>query len=45
MIFQKIKKQKIFFSKKIIFIEAIKSDGIEISKKYKDLYEIIETEM
>ena len=31
--------------KDIIFIEAIKSDGIEISKKYKDLYEIIETEM
>ena len=31
--------------KDIIFIEAIKSDGIEISKKYKDLYEIVETEM
>ena len=44
---KKIKKNKKYFlsKKDIIFIEAIKSDGIEISKKYKDLYEIIETEM
>ena len=44
---KKIKKNKKYFlsKKDIIFIEAIKSDGIEISKKYKDLYEIVETEM
>ena len=44
---KKIKKDKKYtFSKKdIIFIEALKADGIEISKKYKDLYEINESEM
>ena len=31
--------------KDIIFIEALKSDGIEISKKYDDLYEIKKSEM
>ena len=44
---KKIKKDKKYtLSKKdIIFIEALKADGIEISKKYKDLYEINESEM
>ena len=44
---KKIKKnKKYFFSKKDqIFLEALKSDGIEISKKYDDLYEINESEM
>jgi len=44
---KKIKKDKKYFvsKKDIIFLEALKSDGIEISKKYDDLYEIIETEM
>ena len=44
---KKIKKdKKYFFSKKdIIFIEALKSDGIKISKKYDNLYEIKESEM
>ena len=44
---KKIKKnKKYFFSKKdIILIEALKSDGIEISDKYKNLYEIKKSEM
>ena len=44
---KKIKKnKKYFFSKKdIILVEAFKSDGIEISSKYKKLYEISESEM
>ena len=44
---KKIKKdKKYFFSKKdIIFIEALKSDGIKISKKYDNLYEIKQSEM
>ena len=44
---KKIKKnKKYFFSKKdIILVEALKSDGIEVSNKYKDLYEINESEM
>ena len=44
---KKIKKnKKYFFSKKdIIFLESVKSDGIEISDKYKDLYEINENEI
>ncbi len=44
---KKIKKdKKYFFSKKdIIFLEALKSDGIKISKKYDDLYEINKAEM
>jgi hypothetical protein len=44
---KKIKKnKKYFFSKKdIILIEAFKSDGIKISDKYKNLYEIKKSEM
>ena len=44
---KKIKKDKKYsLSKKdIMLIESIKSDGIEISKKYGDLYEINESEM
>jgi hypothetical protein len=44
---KKIKKNKKYFlsKKDIIFLEALKSDGIEISKKYDDLYEINKTEM
>ncbi len=44
---KKIKKDKKYsISKKdIIFLEALKSDGIEISKKYDGLYEIKKTEM
>ena len=44
---KKIKKnKKYFFSKKDqIFLESLKSDGIEISKKYDDLYEINDTEV
>ena len=44
---KKIKKDKKYsFSKKdIIFLESIKSDGIEISKKYQNLYEINNDEM
>ena len=38
--------KKYFLSKKdIIFLEALKSDGIKISKKYDTLYEIKESEM
>ena len=40
------KDKKYLISKKdVILIEAIKSDGIKISKKYDDLYEINESEM
>ena len=44
---KKIKKDKKYFlsKKDIIFIEALKSDGIEVSKKYNDLYKINESEM
>ena len=44
---KKIKKnKKYFFSKKdIILVESMKSDGIEVSKKYNDIYEISDTEM
>ena len=40
---KKIKKDKKYFlsKKDIIFLEALKSDGIEISKKYKNLYKLI----
>ena len=31
--------------KDIILVEALKSDGIEVSKKYKDLYQVNESEM
>tara|TARA_B110000037_G_scaffold100177_1_gene117019 strand:- start:236 stop:1996 length:1761 start_codon:yes stop_codon:yes gene_type:complete len=44
---KKVKKnKKYFFSKKdIILVEALKSDGIKVSEKFKDLYEIKETEI
>ena len=44
---KKIKKDKKYFlsKKDMILIESIKSDGIEISKKYANLYEVNETEM
>ena len=44
---KKIKKdKKYFFSKKdIILVETFKSDNINVSKKYKDLYEINEFEI
>ena len=44
---KKIKKNKKYFlsKKDIILIESMKSDGIKISKKYKDLYETNNTEM
>ena len=44
---KKIKKDKkyIFSKKDIIFLEAIKSDGIKISKKYDNLYKINKSEM
>ncbi len=44
---KKIKKDKKYnISKKdIMFIESIKSDGIEISKKFDDLYENYDSEM
>ena len=43
----KIKKDKKYsLSKKdIIFLEALKSDGIEISKKYENLYKVNKSEM
>ena len=38
--------KKYFLSKKdVIFLEALKSDGIEISEKYENLYEINKSEM
>jgi hypothetical protein len=44
---KKIKKDKKYYlsKKDIMLIESIKSDGIEISKKYEYLYEINESEM
>ena len=44
---KKIKKDKKYsISKKdIIFLEALKSDGIKISKKYDNLYDIKQSEM
>ncbi len=44
---KKIKKdKKYFFSMKdVIFIEALKSDGIKIAEKYKDLYKINDSEI
>ncbi len=40
------KNKKYFFSKKdIIFLESLKADGIEISEKYNDLYEVSESEI
>ena len=44
---KKIKKdKKYFFSKKdIILVESLKSDGIKVLEKYKDLYKVNESEM
>ena len=44
---KKVKKdKKYFFSKKdVILVESFKSDGIKVLDKYKDLYEINESEM
>ena len=44
---KKIKKDKKYFlsKKDIIFLEALKSDGIKISKKYENLYEVNKSEM
>ena len=44
---KKIKKnKKYFFSKKdIILVESLKSDGIKVSEKFKDLYEVKESEI
>ena len=44
---KKVKKnKKYFFSRKdIILVEALKSDGIQVSSKYKNLYKIDETEI
>ncbi len=44
---KKIKKDKKYFlsKKDIIFLESLKSDGIEISPKFSNLYEINETEI
>ena len=44
---KKIKKDKKYFlsKKDIIFLEALKSDGIQISKKYDSLYQIKQSEM
>jgi len=44
---KKVKKnKKYFFSKKdIILVETFKSDGIQVSEKFKDLYEVKESEI
>ena len=44
---KKIKKNKKYFlsKKDIIFLEALKSDGIQIAKKYDDLYKVNQSEM
>ena len=44
---KKIKKDKKYFlsKKDIIFLEALKSDGVKISKKYDSLYEVKQSEM
>jgi len=44
---KKIKKnKKYFFSKKdIILVESFKSDGIKVSEKFKDLYEVKDSEI
>ncbi|MDA7756089.1 hypothetical protein N8894_02410, partial [Candidatus Pelagibacter sp.] len=40
------KDKKYFFSKKdVILVEAFKSDGIKVSEKFKNLYEINNLEM
>ncbi len=44
---KKVKKDKDYLlsKKDIIFLESLKSDGIEISKKYEDLYKINDSEI
>ena len=44
---KKVKKNKkyIFSKKDIILVETLKSDGIQVSDKFKDLYEIKESEI
>ena len=44
---KKIKKDKKYYisTKDIILIESLKSDGIQVLKKYKDLYEIDDSNM
>ncbi len=44
---KKIKRdKKYFFSKKdVILVEALKSDGVKVSEKYKNLYEINESDI
>ena len=44
---KKIKKDKKYFlsKKDVIFLEALKSDGVQISKKYDSLYEVKQSEM
>ena len=44
---KKIKKDKKYFisKKDIIFLESLKSDGIKISEKYDDLYQINDSEI
>jgi len=40
------KNKKYFFSKKdIILVEALKSDGIKVSEKFKDLYDVKKSEI
>ena len=44
---KKVKKNKKYFlsKKDIILVEALKSDGIKVSEKFKDLYEVKESEI
>ena len=44
---KKIKKNKKYYlsKKDIIFLESLKSDGIEIAKKYDGLYEMMISEI
>ncbi|MDA9687644.1 hypothetical protein N9U10_00855 [Candidatus Pelagibacter sp.] len=44
---KKIKRdKKYFFSlKDVILVESLKSDGVKVSKKYKDLYKVNDSEM
>ena len=46
-ILKKVKKNKKYFisTKDIILLESLKSDGIEINKKYDSLYEVDNTNM
>jgi hypothetical protein len=44
---KKIKKNKKYFlsKKDIIFLDSLKSDGIQFEKKYEEMYQIDESEM